>query len=62
MRIREPVDFGPFSAHPDSMSKAKKPGTKAREKKTPGTIMVEKYRPKMNKLSDAERQKLLVCR
>ena len=27
--------------------------------KTPGTLAVEKYRPKMNALSDAERQKLL---
>ena len=41
------------------MSNAKKTTVKPKEKKTPGTIMVEKYRPKMNKLTDAERQKLL---
>ena len=29
------------------------------EKKSPGTVIVEKYRPRMNKLSPAERQKLL---
>ncbi len=28
------------------------------EKKTPGTLIVEKHRPRMNKLTPAERQKL----
>ncbi len=28
------------------------------EKKTPGTLIVEKYRPRMNKLKPAERQRL----
>jgi hypothetical protein len=28
------------------------------EKKTPGTLIVEKYRPRMNKLTPAERQQL----
>jgi len=37
----------------------KKPAAKAKEKKTPGTLAVEKYRPKMNKLTDAERERLL---
>jgi hypothetical protein len=37
----------------------KKPAAKAKEKKTPGTLAVEKYRPKMNKLTDAERKRLL---
>ena len=41
------------------MSKAKKPAVKSKEIKTPGTRAVEKYRPKMNKLADAQRQKLL---
>ena len=41
------------------MSKAKKSAVKIKEVKTPGTRAVEKYRPKMNKLSDAQRQKLL---
>lgn len=37
----------------------KKAAAKLREKKTPGTLIVEKYRPRMNKLTDAEREKLL---
>ena len=28
------------------------------EKKTPGTLIVEKYRPRMNKLTPAEREQL----
>jgi hypothetical protein len=28
------------------------------EKKTPGTLIVEKYRPRMNKLTPAERRQL----
>ncbi|MBI3850975.1 MAG: hypothetical protein HY298_11965 [Verrucomicrobia bacterium] len=28
------------------------------EKKSPGTLIVEKYRPRMNKLTPAERQQL----
>ena len=28
------------------------------EKKTPGTLIVEKHRPLMNKLTDAQRQRL----
>jgi hypothetical protein len=31
----------------------------AAEKKTPGTAIVEKYRPAMNKLTDADREKLM---
>jgi hypothetical protein len=30
----------------------------AAEKKTPGTLIVEKYRPRMSKLTPAERQRL----
>lgn len=41
------------------MSKPKQPGANPREKKTPGTVIVEKYRPAMNKLTDAEREKLM---
>jgi hypothetical protein len=31
----------------------------SKEKKSPGTLMVEKYRPRLNKLSAAERARLL---
>jgi hypothetical protein len=55
--IREQgVDFGPLPAHPDCMSNAKKPGVKAREKKTPGTLMAEEVRARANTLTDAERE------
>lgn len=37
----------------------KKSAAKPKDKKTPGTIAVEKYRPRMNKLTDAEREGLL---
>jgi hypothetical protein len=42
-----------------TMSKPKKLGAIRKEKKTPGTAAVEKYRPKMNKLTDAERERLM---
>ena len=35
-----------------------KTATTRREKKTPGTIAVEKHRPLMNKLTPAERRRL----
>ena len=41
------------------VSKTKKPVASTSEKKTPGTVAVEKYRPAMNKLTDAEREKLM---
>jgi predicted metallopeptidase len=41
------------------VSKRKKPAAKVSEKKTPGTVIMEKYRPRMNKLTDAEREKLM---
>jgi hypothetical protein len=41
------------------VSKPHKSAAKPEEKKTPGTIMVEKYRPKMNKLTDAKREELM---
>lgn len=41
------------------MSMLKKAKNSKQTAKTPGTLAVEKYRPKMNGLSDAERQKLL---
>jgi hypothetical protein len=37
----------------------KKTASRLKEKKTPGTLVVEKYRPRMNKLTNAEREKLL---
>jgi hypothetical protein len=37
----------------------KKSAARPKERKTPGTVAVEKYRPRMNKLTDAEREKLL---
>ncbi|HEX4084373.1 MAG TPA: hypothetical protein VHY22_05655 [Chthoniobacteraceae bacterium] len=41
------------------MSKAKKPGAKKGEKKTPGTIMAEEVRSRTNTLTDAERESLM---
>ena len=41
------------------VSKPKKPVANATEKKTPWTVIVEKYRPAMNKLTDAQREKLM---
>jgi len=37
----------------------KKTAAKSKEKKTPGTVIAEKYRPWMNKLTRIEREKLL---
>lgn len=45
--------------HSGHVSKSKKPALNTPEKKTPGTVAVEKYRPAMNKLTDAEREKLM---
>ncbi len=36
-----------------------KAAKRTREKNSPGTAIVEKYRPRMNRLSPVERQKLL---
>lgn len=52
------VDFGLFPAHSKSMSTAKKSDAKAREKKTPGTIMAAEVRARANRLTDAERESL----
>ena len=41
------------------MSKPKKHATPIQEKKTPGTVIVEKYRPAMNKITDAEHERLM---
>jgi len=41
------------------MSNAKKPSTKAREKKTPGTVMAEEVRARTNTFTDAERESLM---
>ncbi len=41
------------------VSKPKKTAASAPEKKTSGTVSVEKYRPAMNKLTDAERERLM---
>ena len=54
-----PVDAHPSPMHSCRVSKPKKPVADTREKKTPGTVAVEKYRPAMNKLTDAEREKLM---
>ena len=45
--------------HSCRVSKSKKPVSNTAEKKTPGTVIVEKYRPAMNKLTDAERERLM---
>ena len=45
--------------HCPDVNKPKKHAAPARKKKTPGTVIVEKYRPAMNKLTDAEREKLM---
>jgi hypothetical protein len=55
----EHVDLGSFSAHSASMSKAKNPTAKAREKKTPGTKTAEEVRSEANTLTDAERETLM---
>ena len=54
-----PVDAHPSRTHPCRVSKPKKPAASTAGKKTPGTVAVEKYRPAMNKLTDAEREKLM---
>ena len=54
-----PVDAGTLRMHSCDVSKPKKPVANATEKKTPGTVIVEKYRPAMNKLTDAQREKLM---
>jgi hypothetical protein len=53
------VDLGSVPAHPVSVSKAKKPGAKGRERKTPGTMMAEEVRARTNTLTDAERDSLM---
>lgn len=45
--------------HCPTVTKPKKRAMAAQEKKTPGTVIVEKYRPAMNKLTDAERERLM---
>ena len=37
----------------------KKNAANLKELKSPGAVIVEKYRPQMNKLTDADREKLL---
>jgi len=54
-----PVDADTSRMHSCRVSKPKKPVANATEKKTPGTVIVEKYRPAMNKLTDAQREKLM---
>jgi len=41
------------------VSKQKKAAEKRPERKTAGTVAIEKYRPAMNKLSEAEREQLM---
>jgi hypothetical protein len=54
-----PVDARARRMHSCRVSKPKKPAVNTPDKKTPGTVAVEKYRPAMNKLTDAEREKLM---
>ena len=54
-----PVDAHPSRMHSCRVSKPKKPVAGTREKKTPGTVAVEKYRPAMNKLTASEREALI---
>jgi hypothetical protein len=48
--------LGTFLRIMEPMSKVKKPGAKARERKTPGTLMAEEVRARANTLTDAERE------
>ena len=52
MRVR--VDIGPYGWDKQGVNEMKK----TIEKKTPGTLIVEKYRPQMNKLTPSQRQQL----
>ena len=54
-----PVDARRARMHCRFVSKSKKPVADTREKKTPGTVAVEKYRPAMNKLTAREREALI---
>ena len=54
-----PVDADASWMHSCRVSKSKKPVANAAGKKTPGTLIVAKYRPAMNKLTDAQRKKLM---
>ena len=56
---RAGVDAKAASVQPRSEHRMKKPVGNAEEKRTSGTQAVEKYRPKMNELTDAERERLL---
>ncbi len=53
------IDAGVVPVQPNPKQRMKKPAAKPKGEKTPGTVAVEKYRPKMNKLTDAERERLL---
>ena len=54
-----PVDAHASRMHSWRVSKPKKSAGNTAERKTSGTVIVEKYRPAMNKLTDAEREKLM---
>ncbi len=54
-----PVDADTSRMHSCRVSKPKKPVANATENKPRGTVIVEKYRPAMNKLTDAQREKLM---
>ena len=51
----ERVDILPGTAQVKTVKRSKS----SREQKTKGTVIVEEHRPLMNKLTDAERQKLM---
>ena len=54
-----PVDADASRMHSCRVSKPKKPVANATEKMTSGMVIVGKYRPAMNKLTDAQREKLM---
>jgi hypothetical protein len=49
------VDTGALAAHFVAVKRA----IPVRERKTRGTLIVEQHRPMMNKLTDAERQRMM---
>ena len=52
-----PVDADASQMHSCLVSKSKNPLANATEKKTHGTVIVEKCRPTMNNLTDAQQEK-----
>ena len=59
MRLRNVAVDGPRNRRHLGRVKTKKPMTPKAEPKTSGMKLVEKYRPRMSRVTDAERQKLM---